>query len=437
MKKSSLIVFTIACITVTGCLIKKEIYPRSVLDCEYTTTVDGKDKENRVVLSFNDKKELIKYDYSSKTFYDAIDYAHYKGIDEESKRDFIYNDAELSITYKKTEIAPFTWSGAVDKNHPSKYDDVKVYYLNKSYTCNGEVSKQIAPTEIFGRLITNPFIIISERIYFNDPYNYFYLSSVTLDGKNKEVFISDDVRILFVFGDYLYVEKYDKGKTTYAKINIKDKTDVISLGDKIIFDPATMYDDFGRLNELSTTGFYNKRADSITSQIDLIYKGSFITNTKTKIIYNDETIYSGLNISNTSIFGNSLYFIDSNKLIKLDLETKEETEIKIGNIKINMSDSNRDGVIYASNKGIYKLNYSDFSFVQIAEINEEKMIEMKIVESKLVYVIDNSNQTTDSFEVVVYDMVKNESEVFENITNYQVYLDKIYIIENDGKITIK
>lgn len=434
MKKFSLFVLILGFLIITGCLIKRDVYHKSVMDCRYNTVVDGKEKESKILLFFDDENELIKYDYSSKTIYDAIDYSHYKGLDEESKRDFTFDDAEHSITYKKSVVAPFTLSSDINADHPLKYDEVKEYYLNKAYTCDKEVSKQINLKEIVTS--KNPYIFIDERIYFNDPYNYNYLTSTKADGTDKKVFVSENVHILFGLGKYIYVKKIDSTVTTYAKINVEDNKDIVSLGDDIILDTKALYDELGRKNEVIKTSLPNSVGDEIISKQNPIYKNEFIISAKTKITYNNEDIYTGTKITGIALFRNFIYFLDFDKLVKIDLETKKIVDEKIiGQTNLLQFSYDKEGAVYATKNAIYKLSFEDFNFNKIVDL-KESVIDINYSNYKLVYSVISAS-SPDLFDVTVLDTTSNTSNTYSDLINYQVSNNGVYVISIDGKISVK
>lgn len=434
MKKASFIIIIMCLLFITGCLISSNKKHKSILECHYDTVVDGKNKESKILLFFDDKNELIKYDYASKTIYDAIDYSHYKGLDEEAKRDFVFNDDELSITYKKTDTAPFIWHGDINSDHPTNYDKVKEYYLNKSYTCNKEISKQVDLKTVFSDL---PFIIFKERIYFNDPYNYNYITSVNLEGKDKKVLLDEFVKILFILGDDMIVKKVDSSVTTYAKINVFDNKNITSLGNDLVFNHDLLYSDLGALKKIVKTSIVNLEADTLLSKISPIYNEKTISTNKDTIYYGDEQVYKGFDIKGLFVSGEILHFIDRSTIYKFDLEKKKVIDTLLLSEKPLLKHSFNDGVlVFATSLGIYKFEINSSSFVKLYDNNYD-LNDLIYNNSKVIYTSKSARISDDLFNVTVFDMETNSSTEFRDVLNYQISLDNIYIITKDFKINVK
>lgn len=390
-----LILFFSGCVIATN---KKE----TTLTCVNETM----GKESKIVLYFT-KDVLSSYTHYSKTIYPFDEYVKYRDSEDGVKIGFVFNDKEKSITYVVSESAPFKYENTPNIPESSKYDDLKEFYLNKNYTCDGVKSTQIDPVEV----LNDNFAFYGDKIYFIDPYTG-YLTRTNLEGKNKEVILDSDVNILFIIGDYLYYEY----NFEYYNISLVDNS--INSVTLVNFEYATLNNE--NFNTSNTNNY-------------LIYNSKLISYVDNTVYYGDNIIYKG-DYEDISINGIYLFLVNNKGIVKYNLETmKEEASISLD---VVMATHSKDYIYIYRDFKLYEMDYINFEENLKYEFNNLEFDSLDYVNGNIYLSYNISDLFDETYNLAVLDSEFNVSYI-KNIKTYQIANNNIYIVSNDGNIIIK
>lgn len=327
-----------------------------------------------------------------------------------------------------------------------EYEEIKDFYLNKGYTCNGEQRREVDVRTVFSNSI-----IDDDRLYFQS--NETTISTVDLNGKNKADIIkfipydkssySEIIYMNLILDNYLYFTTID-GK---YKVNLDNSVEIIPIIDKLeinkeALQKANLYE---YKNMEINYAIFNGSTDLDISRV--IYNDDFISHSEKRIYMGHDVIYENSDyIYALTINGNYLYFLEDGKeknikVVKFDLESKTVTDeldvnsnenIIISDASDVIYDYNQNGIIYISEGNIFKLDYNTFTLKTLASIKKEDSFlrEAYYIHNKII-IVDSTNQYYGNIQSIwIYDENTNQLKEYK-CEDFKIANDNLYLFKRN------